>query len=50
MDNSRRKFIKIAGIAAAVGMGSGFGLKVSASYEPKVKSYKELPEAIHRKR
>lgn len=50
MDNNRRKFLKIAGIAAAVGMGAGTPLSVMGAYEPHVEKYKENSAKLHAKR
>lgn len=50
MDNNRRKFLKIAGVAAAIGMGGGVPLKALGSYEPYIKKYSETPDKLHARR
>jgi molybdopterin-containing oxidoreductase family iron-sulfur binding subunit len=50
MDNKRRKFLKIAGLATAIGMGSGLAGTVTASYKPSRSKEKPRTEAITGKR
>ncbi len=50
MDNTRRKFLKIAGMAAAVGMGSGFAGSAVASYKPHLSKHEQRKEALEGKR